>query len=72
MEIKLICGLRVGAVGRALLLRPDGHSGHLSGGNPGPSYLCKKGLERPIKHQSETVERVPDSSPLSPTKPSHL
>ena len=37
------------SVGRALLVKPDGHGGHLSGGNPSPSYLYKEGLGRPMK-----------------------
>ena len=75
MEIKLICGLRgrVGAVGRALLVRPDGHGGHLSGGNRGLLIPIQGGVrEANGRHQSETVETVPDSSPLSLTRPSHL
>jgi len=70
VEIKLICGLRgqVGAVGRALLVRPDGYGGHLSGGNPR--------REANITHQSETRDLVPNFSPLSLslslTKPNYL
>jgi len=46
----IVVNSSLSSMDQALLLRPDGHSSHLSGGNPGPPYLYKEGLERPIKH----------------------